>query len=169
MNSDGAEFSACAGVTDEHEHLRSIKKLWLGLLRQAIKDLKNRNSLVKRKAENYISNKNNYGIGSFIWICDFLQINPANARRKINKTNFNELDFVTAERAADLLGISKSSVYMFFSGISKMVRTGAEKLSMLFPDKSVAEWQNTTTGALLDALSVMNKRHKETGNPKGIK
>jgi hypothetical protein len=63
------------------------KNLWLAVLEQAIEDVKqdvknqeNVRAINKANALEWFSNKNE-GIGSFIWICYFLEIAPGPIRR----------------------------------------------------------------------------------------
>ncbi len=69
----------------ECAEMHQYKLLWISVFEQAIKDMTNRNSLIKRQAWNYVLNKKNHDIGSFIWICELLQINADKFREKLMK------------------------------------------------------------------------------------
>ncbi len=67
----------------ECAEMHQYKLLWSSVLKQAIEDLTNRNSLIKRQAWQYVLNKRTHEIGSFIWICDLLHINADKVREKL--------------------------------------------------------------------------------------
>ena len=60
------------------------QNLWHGVLARATHDLKTKPKL-KEEVLKWFNEKNNEEIGSFIWICDTLQLDPDKIIRGINK------------------------------------------------------------------------------------
>ncbi len=84
------------------------KKLWKQVLHQACKDLykreerdqikQNANELHTLSAKNWFSKDDNIEIGSFRWICDFLDLDYKKSRKQIfNGYNSNKQKCITRE------------------------------------------------------------------------
>lgn len=65
------------------------KKLWTAVLEAAIFDLKKGDKLIFRQTKSWFLNKKNIGVGSFLWICDNIGIEPelflSNIQEKLTK------------------------------------------------------------------------------------
>lgn len=65
------------------------KKLWTAVLEAAILDLKKGNKLIFRQTKGWFLDKENIGIGSFLWICDNIGFDPdfflSNIQEKLTK------------------------------------------------------------------------------------
>lgn len=73
-------------MSEMYEATTAQERLWAEVMLQAIKDLGSRVPLIRHRAKYWIARKKNDGIGSFVWICDALGIEPDSARYNIFKT-----------------------------------------------------------------------------------
>ena len=59
------------------------KKLWASVLGRAVIDLRRKKH--RQSARFWFYNDKNQGAGSFLWVCDVLEIDPGKTREKVFK------------------------------------------------------------------------------------
>ena len=71
-------------------NIEPFKNLWAAVIERAFGDLRLENSPVENEERYYYSavrwfnDTENHEIGSFLWICELLEIDPGKIREKIN-------------------------------------------------------------------------------------
>ena len=59
------------------------KTMWAGVVEQAIHDLGNSSALIRDSAIDWFKNRTRDGVGSFVWICFILNLDPDKTTLKV--------------------------------------------------------------------------------------
>jgi hypothetical protein len=72
----------------------TCKRLWIAVLKQAIKDARGNYHRNREKALSWF-NSENQGTGSFLWICNILSLNPNVTRMNLTTSRVSDVAMVT--------------------------------------------------------------------------
>jgi hypothetical protein len=61
------------------------RKLWSAVMEQAIEDLSGDNPRIQQAAVDWFSNRQNDGVGSFVWVCQAIDLDPDSVRECIRR------------------------------------------------------------------------------------
>ena len=80
LNVEGHQIAEHGYLMGEHEMDVSYKRLWVAVLKQAVEEALGRKGVrLMKKAQTWLQN-DNQTIGSFLWICAVLQLDPQSIR-----------------------------------------------------------------------------------------
>jgi hypothetical protein len=110
------------------------KKLWFAVLNQAIGDALNDTStpIMKRYAVDFFLDKKN-SVGTFCWICDFLDLNPEYILKNVRRLYMKNLE--NKERIERTIIKNKKKRDMIDQGLAKLVIDEKDKIKFVFTER----------------------------------
>ena len=76
-------------LVEDDDKARAVRSLWAEVLVRAVQDTRLTDALLVRDALRWLNDPYNSGVGSFMWVCDVLNVEPCKVLRNLPMINLN--------------------------------------------------------------------------------
>ena len=122
------------GDEPNNSDLVPYKKLWFAVLQQAISDVLNEttNETARTYAIDFFLDKAN-GVGTFNWICDFINLNPEYVLKNVKRLYMKNIE--NKERIERTIIKDKKKRDMIERGLGKLIIDENDKIKFVFTER----------------------------------